>query len=147
MKGLATVIFTLLSVSAIGQSNSISVDSEDIVAILETTTSVEAIQSNLTNAELDLRMEVLDVSAPSDWDIFLCTPTFCSAPGEFDVLYGLDPLQAAQVKVSFSPGSTLGSATAKWVISDVNDPLSTDTFSISASTLVGAEDFTTTNKL
>ena len=140
MKILITVLLVSIALPCWAQSYSIAIDSEDVLATLEMTTSVEAIQSNLINSNLDLRMELLDVSAPPEWDIFLCTPTFCAAPGETDILYGLDSGQAAQVKVSFSPGSAHGSATAKWVISDVNDTLSTDTFNISASTLVGVKD-------
>lgn len=137
LKKLPILLFLAFSCNVWSQSYSIVIQSETVVPELETTTSVMAIHENLTNSDLNIRMELLDIIAPTEWEILMCTPTICGAPGEYLLDYQLSPMQSAQIRLLFAPGTTTGEATARWVITDLDAPINTDTFNITASTLVG----------
>lgn len=136
---LVAIILILFPVLGLAQSYDLEIINTTTEIELEGLSSVEATQDNLTPSELNLRMELLQLSAPASWEIILCSPNFCAAPGEYDMLYQLDSAQHGIVKISFSPGLENGAASGVWVITDQDQPLNTDTINVSASTLVGME--------
>lgn len=138
MRSLAVLLFCLPTLSW-AQSYDLQIINTTTEIELEGLSSVEATQDNLTPVELNLRMELLQLSAPASWEIILCSPNFCAAPGEYDMLYQLDSAQHGIVKISFSPGLENGAASGVWVITDQDQPSNTDTINVSASTLVGVE--------
>lgn len=138
MRLLSVLLFCLPALSW-AQSYDLEIINTTTEIELEGLSSVEATQDNLTPVELNLRMELLQLSAPASWEIILCSPNFCAAPGEYDMLYQLDSAQHGIVKISFSPGLENGAASGVWVITDQDQQSNTDTINVSASTLVGVE--------
>jgi len=140
MKCWFAICLAILPSAMLAQSYDLQIINTSTEMELEGLSSVEAVQENFTDQELNLRMELLEISAPLTWEITLCSPNFCATSGEYDMLYQLDSAQHGIVKVSFSPGLETGSAAGKWVMTNVDQPSETDTIDVSASTLVSLDD-------
>jgi hypothetical protein len=112
-----------------------------------TLVAIEGTLSNTSTAAIQMKMQLLNIAIPNDWEIVMCDPSHCHLPGTVFSVFSMNQNQVSPIFVDFRVGNTAGIGTATVLFQDLSNWETSIRFLKVDASITGVTNYSMTEKI